>query len=149
MSLYGTQWFYERSPENTLLDPNPDPNLTLLLGAFNVKPEEAKMSEFLNMHSLKNLVSPKTCFKNPKRSSCIDLILTNCSRIFQNTGVFETGLSDSHKLAFIVLKQYYPKQKPMVVFYRNYKNCCNDCFSSELENELCNYDLNNMEYDIF
>ena len=81
----------------------------ILLGDFNVEPEEARMTEFLNMYSLKNLVSQKTCFKNPENPSCIDLILTNCSRSFQNTGVFETGLSDFHKLTFTVLKQYYPK----------------------------------------
>ena len=89
----------------------------ILLGDFNVEPEEAKMSEFLNMYSLKNLVSQKTCFKNPENPSCIDLILTNCSQSFQNTGVFETRLSDFNKLTFTVLKQYYPKQKPNVVFY--------------------------------
>ena len=107
------------------------------------------MSEFLNMYSLKNLVSQKTCFKNPENPSCIDLILTNCSRSFQNTGVFETGLPDFHKLTFTVLKQYYLKQKPKVVFYRKYKNFRNDLFRSELENELSNYDTNNIEYDIF
>ena len=65
----------------------------ILLGDFNVEPEEAKMTEFLNMYSLKNLVSQKTCFKNPENPSCIDLILTN-------TGVFEAGLSDFHKPTF-------------------------------------------------
>ena len=39
-------------------------NITLL-GEFNVKPEEAPKSEFLNIYSLKNLVSQKTCLKNP------------------------------------------------------------------------------------
>ena len=107
------------------------------------------MSEFLNMYSLKNLVSQKTCFKNPENPSCIDLILTNCSRSFQNTGVFETGLSDFHKLTFTVLKQCYPKQKPKVVFYRKYKNFGNYLFRSELENESSNYDINNMEYNTF
>ena len=121
----------------------------ILLGDFNVEPEEAKMTEFLNMYSLKNIVSQKTCFKNPENPSCIDLILTNCSRSFQNTDVFETGLSDFHKLTFTVFKQYYPKQKPKVVFYRKYKNFRNDLFRSELENELSKYDINNMEYDIF
>ena len=121
----------------------------ILLGDFNVEPEEAKMSEFLNMYSLKNLVSQKTCFKNPENPSCINLILTNCSRSFQNTGVFETGLSNFHKLTFTVLKQCYPKQKPKVVFYRKYKNFCNYLFRSELENELSNYDINNMEYNTF
>ena len=93
----------------------------ILLGDFNVEPEEAKMTEFLNIYRLKNLVSQKTCFKNPENPSCIDQILTNCSPSFQNTGVFETGLSDFHKLTFTVLNQYYPKQKPKVVFYRKYK----------------------------
>ena len=94
------------------------------------------MSEFLNMYSLKNLVAQKTCFKTPENSSCIDLILTNCSRSFQNTSVFETGLSDFHKLVFTVLKQYYPKQKPKVVLYRKYKSFRNYLFRGELENEL-------------
>ena len=46
----------------------------ILLGDFNVEPEEAKISEFLKMYSLKNLVSQKYCFKNPENSSYIDLI---------------------------------------------------------------------------
>ena len=121
----------------------------ILLGDFNVEPEEAKTTEFLNLYSLKNLVSQKTCFKNPENPLCIDLILTNCLWSFQNTGVFETGLSDFHKLTFTVLKQYYPKQKPKVVFYQKYKNFRNDLFRSELENELSNYDRDHMEYDIF
>ena len=76
----------------------------MFLGDFNVEPEEAKMSEFLNMYSLKNLVSQKPCFKNLESPSCIDLVLTHCSGSFQNTGVFEKGNSDFHKLVFRVLK---------------------------------------------
>ena len=104
------------------------------------------MSEFLNMYSLKNLVSHKTCFKNPEHPSCIDLILTNCSRSFQNTGGFETRLSNFHKLTFTVLKQYYQKNNSKVVFYRRYENFRNNLFRSELDNELSNYDTNNMEH---
>ena len=55
----------------------------ILIGDFDGEPEEAKkMSEFLNMYSLKNLVSQNTCSKNPENPSCIDLILRNCSRSF-------------------------------------------------------------------
>ena len=36
-----------------------------------------------------------------------------------------------------------------MVFYRKYKNFRNDLFRSELENELSNYDINNIEHDIF
>ena len=53
------------------------------------------------------------------------------------------------KLTFTALKQYYPKQKHKVVFYRKYINFRNDLFKSKLENELSNYDINNMEYDNF
>ena len=116
----------------------------ILLGDFNVEPEGAKMSEFLYIYSLRNLVSQKTCFTNPEDSSCLI-----CSRSFQNAGVFETGLSDFHKLTFTILKKYYPKQKPKVVYYQKYKNYGHDLFRSKLENELSSYDINNMKYDIF
>ena len=55
------------------------------------------MSKSLNIYSVENVVSQKTCFKNPENPSYIDLLLTNYSRSFQNTGVFERGLSDFHK----------------------------------------------------
>ena len=84
----------------------------VLLGDFNAEPEEESISEFLNLCNLKNLVKQNTCFKNPDKPTCIDLILTNCPRSFQNTDTFETGLSDFHKLTFTVLKQHFSKQKP-------------------------------------
>ena len=64
----------------------------VLLGDCNVEPEEAKLSGFLNMYHLKNLVSQKTFFKNPENPSCTDLILSNCLWNFQNTDVFETAV---------------------------------------------------------
>ena len=105
----------------------------VLLGDFNAEPEEESISEFLNLYNLKNLVKQSTCFKNPNKPTCIDLILTNCPRSFQNTDTFETGLSDFHKLTFTVLKQHFPKQKPRVVIHRQYKNFCNDYFRIEFE----------------
>ena len=57
---------------------------------------------------MKSLVKQKACFENPGNPSCIDLIPTNSSRSFQNSCVFETGLSDFHKLT--ILKQYFPIQ---------------------------------------
>ena len=99
----------------------------ILLGDFNAEPEEESIAEFLNLYNLKNLVKQNTCFKNPDKTTCIDLILTNCPRSFQNTETFETGLSDFHKLTFTVLKQ-----KPRVVTHRQYKNFRNDYFRIEL-----------------
>ena len=121
----------------------------VLLRDFNAEPEEESISEFLNLYSLKNLVKQSTCFKNPNKPTCIDLILTNCPRSLQNTDTFETGLSDFHKLTFTVLKQHFPKQKPRVVIHRQYKNFRIDYFRIELENALLKYDINNIDYDSF
>ena len=107
------------------------------------------MADFLNAYNLKNLVHQKTCFKNPDNPTCIDLILTNSPRSFQNTNVFETGLSDFHKLTTTVLKMHFPKKKPNIVVHRDFKKFRNDLFRLELDNELIKHDLNNIEYDHF
>ena len=100
-------------------------------------------------YNLKSLVKQKTCFKNPDNPSCIDLILTNSPRSFQDSCVFETGLSDFHKLTTTVLKQYFPKPKPKIVNYRDYRNFRNDEFRAELDNEILKHDINNIEYQHF
>ena len=69
-----------------------------------INQKKKNMSNFLNTYNLKNIVKQKTCFKNPDRPTCIDLILTNSSRTFQDTYAVETGLSDFHKLVVTVLK---------------------------------------------
>ena len=68
----------------------------ILLGYFNVEPEEESIVEFLNLYNLKNVVKQNTYFSNPDKPTCIDLILTNFPRSFQNRDTFETGLSDFH-----------------------------------------------------
>ena len=121
----------------------------ILLGDFNVEPEEKYMADFLNVYNLKNLVHQKICFKNPDNPTCIDLILTNRPRSFQNTNVFETGLSDFHKLTTTVLKMHFPKKKPNIVVHRDFKKFRIDLFRLELDNELIKHDINNIEYDHF
>ena len=48
----------------------------ILLEDFNAEHDEESISEFLNLYNLKNLVKQNTCFKNPDKLTCIDLILT-------------------------------------------------------------------------
>ena len=90
----------------------------------------------MSVHNLKTLIKQKTSFKNPENPTSIDLILTNFPRGFQNSSVFETGLSDFHKLTITVLKQYFPKLKPKAVNYRDYQNFQNNEFRAELDNEI-------------
>ena len=98
---------------------------------------------------MKSLVKEKTCFISPDTPSCIDLILTNSPRSFQDSSVFETGVSDFHKLATTVLKHYFLKPKPKIVNYRDYRNLRNDKFRAELDNEILKHNISNIKYQHF
>ena len=50
--------------------------------------------------------------------------------------VFETGLSDFHKMCATVMKMFYTKQKPSIVHYRKFKNVFNDSFIKDTESVL-------------
>ena len=57
----------------------------LLIGDFNLQPSELVLIDFMDNYNLINLVKENTCYKSTQ-GTCIDLILTNKSRCFQNTG---------------------------------------------------------------
>ena len=67
----------------------------LLMGNFDMTPNNPKLSELIADHELCILVSKLTCFKsiNP---TCIGNCLTNKKTL--KTLTFETGVSDHHKL---------------------------------------------------
>ena len=84
------------------------------------------MEQFCASYNLKSLIKEPTCFKSVDNLSCIDLVLTNHPKCFQNSGVYETGISDFHKLTFTVLKTYFQKAKPRIIKYRDYKHFDNN-----------------------
>ena len=121
----------------------------MLIGDFNVEPTEAAVSDFCEIYILKHLIKDKTCFKNPTKPICTDLTVTNRPKCLQDTAVFETGLSDFHKMSVTVMKMYYAKQKPSIVHYRKFKNFCNDSFIKDTElllSKLC--DQQNVPFKI-
>ena len=63
------------------------------------------------------MINKPTIYKNLDKPTCIDLILTNCPRFFQNFFVIETGLSDFHKMIVTVMKISYRKIEPRVINY--------------------------------
>ena len=102
----------------------------------------------MNLFDLKNLVREPTCFKsnNPR---CIDLMLTNRGRNFQQTTAIETGLSDFHKMVVTVLKTSFDKQKPNVVNYRDYRNFRDEVFRQDLQKEIADLDVQRLTYTSF
>ena len=113
----------------------------MLIGDFNAEPTEATVSDFCGIYNLKHLIKDKTCFQNRAKPTCIDLIITNRPKCFQDSVVIETGLSDFHKISATVMKMYYTNQKPSIVHYRKFKNVCSDFFIKDIElflSKLCN-----------
>ena len=100
---------------------------------------EPAISNFCDMFNTKN-IKEKTCFKNSENPTCIDLILRNRPRSFQNSTVIETGLSDFHKMCVTVMKMHYCKQKPSVINYRKFKNFSNIAFMKDLDEHLTKFE---------
>ena len=91
----------------------------LITGDFNAQEGEKCLDTFLYQHELKSLNKEATCYKNPNKPSCIDLILTNSPRSFFNTETYFTGLSDCHKLVLSVFKTTFSKTGPKEIMYRD------------------------------
>lgn len=108
----------------------------LLVGDFNREVIDTHMQNFILNFGLNNIVKDKTCFKNSNNPSCIDLFLTNKPKSFQHTTTFDTGISDFHKMVISSFKCTFEKRSPKEVIYRDYKNCDNGVFRTELNEAI-------------
>ena len=93
----------------------------LLSGDFNAEEEEEEccLKEFLYEYKAKNLIKQNTCFKSINNTSFIAI------KMFK-TLTLSTGLSDFHKMIVTVMKTTFPKAKPKIIQYRDYKNFIED-----------------------
>ena len=82
------------------------------------------------------MINKPTCYKKPDRPPCIDLILTNSYRSFQNSCAKEKGLSDFHKTVVKVMKTTYRKLEPRIVYYRDFKYFCSNSFKESLQKAI-------------
>ena len=64
----------------------------LFLGDFNSETSENYLNDFCNVYK------EPTCSNKPDNPLCIDFLLTNLPRSFQNLVAEETGISDFHKM---------------------------------------------------
>ena len=103
---------------------------------FNEGPENTYIKTFCNNFDLTNLIKEPTCFKNPENLSCIDLILSNKPRTFQNSFYIEKGLSDFRKMTLSVMKKFFQKCKPRKIKFRDYRHFQNNAFREDLLSEL-------------
>ena len=87
---------------------------------------------------MKSLIRVPTCYKNPANLTCMDMMLTNSNRSFQNFCTIETGLSDFHKMIVTVLKIYFQKREAKVINCRDYQNFGNEKFRQQALS-ICKY----------
>ena len=102
----------------------------------NVNVNASSIKEFCNLNGLKSLINEPTCFKNPEKLTCFDLILTNRPTYFELSTVLDTGFSDFHLLTVTEFKIGFTKCKPCIITYRDYKKFNNNAFRSEIQS-LC------------
>ena len=75
-------------------------------------------------------------YENTDRPTCIDLVLTNCPRSFQNSCVLETGLSDTLKMMVTVMETTYRKLKSRIAHYCDFKYFRNNSFKESLQKAI-------------
>ena len=52
------------------------------------------------------------------------------------TNIFETGISDHHKMISTIMKLHFTRESPKTKYYRDYRKFDIDYFSSELSRQL-------------
>ena len=94
------------------------------------------LNQFLDTFAPSPLSIDPTCFKNSKNPSCINLLLANFKPSFMKTNIFETGISDHHKMIPTIMKLHFTRENPKTKYYQDYRKFDIDYFSSELSRQL-------------
>ena len=89
----------------------------LLMGDFNMTPENHHLKDFTDSNDFDNLIKEPTCFKSTSPTT-IDLFLTNRKGCFMKSSTNETGISDHHKPMYTFPKSTYAKRKPKFVYLK-------------------------------
>ena len=83
---------------------NTQPNMnTVIFDDFNMSIENSHFQNLMQIYDLSPLLKEPTCFQF-YIPTCIDSFLANQKAMFKLSRLFETGLSDHHKLISVVMK---------------------------------------------
>ena len=81
----------------------------MVIGDLNAEVNLECMKHFCETFGLNSLIKVPTCYVNPKKPSCNDLLLTNQPKSFQSSSAVEAWLSDFHKMTVTVIKTTFKK----------------------------------------
>ena len=97
--------------------------------------ENSHFQNLMQIYNLSPLIKEQTCFQS-HHPTCIDNFLTNQKAIFKLSTLFETGVSDHHKLISVVMKSGVFRGPPRKKVYRSYKKFDLEHFNIALKSEL-------------
>ena len=109
----------------------------LLSGDVNIdmRPNSTnRLKEFCEMYNFTNLVKEPTCFKSIDNESLIDVILALKPQRFNQVKVFDSGLSDFHKMLVVGTKIHIPRKCPRKIQYRSFKNFNDTDYKNDVKN---------------
>ena len=92
----------------------------VIFGDFNMSVENSHFQNLMQIYNLSPLIKEPACFQS-HNSTCIDNFLKNQQAMFKLSRLFETGLSDHHKLISVVMKSGIFRGPPRKKIYRSYK----------------------------
>ena len=107
----------------------------VIFGDFNMSVENSHFQDLMQIYDLSPLINEPTCVQS-HNPTCIDNFLTNQKAMFKLSRLFETGLSDHHKLISVVMKSGVFRGPPRKKVYRSYKKFDLEHFSIALKSEL-------------
>ena len=107
----------------------------VIFGDFNMSVENSHFQNLMQIYDLSPLIKEPTCFQS-HNPTCIHNLLTNQKAIFKLSRLFETGLSDHHKLISVVMKSGVFRGPPRKKVYRSYKKFDLEHFNIALKSEL-------------
>ena len=85
----------------------------LIMGDFNMEPNNPMFKSFFDSNSHTNLIKTNTCSKG--KGSSIDFIPTNRKYSFKYTSSYETGLSDHPHMIYTMLKSSFINIEPKLL----------------------------------
>ena len=104
--------------------------------------------DLFDTFSLKNIITEKICFKK-RTGTLIVILLTNRPRSFFKTVMFETGLSDHHKLILSFFRSYFSRIRSKTIQCRKNKTFNGSSFLHELDQEHLKGNMYKNKRDVF
>ena len=121
----------------------------IVISDFNAKMTNNYMQEFCESYNITKLIKQRTWYKNLKNPTLTYHILTNHTKCFHLSSIYETGLFDFDKLTLTVLKVSQTKHKPKIIKYRDFNHCNNGPFRSDPLQELSLQNFQPGEFEKF